>query len=475
MVSIRERVPGGTDPRPLGGLDDAFGAGWLRMIALEPAPQEHMVPLRDARLVRVLGLVEDALRRTGDGSRRSVPSAGALYPYDVVVVGGSGRRPQVLRPDLTRGICAALPLSGAAAADLRAALDEDGGIDGADHVVLLARPWLSMRKYGPRGHLYTQLDAGHAATSLLGTALGQGPAVLRLRVPRRRISACLDPFLPYREVHSVVSVEAARKDDQVRETTVNLTSLPRRDVAESMERFCWSQIPEALRDGGDRALPVTSAPVVVVDDAPGGLRRIGRHEWRLLTRLRQSCKRFDQQEQPADGVAAALEVITTALPTDLPDVTGGDGGVRVSVLTGPGPIADACRRRLPGGDIRLAVSDAANDPAVVTRLCLGQRHIGWAKALVMFHLRTERLLRAGRPQDVRDALFRASAAAHLIYLGAARNGVAVTAVGGFDTRALRSVAGIGDGEEAVYLMALGVEAGTGGKLDRLAVAHAHGE
>lgn len=476
MVTTRERVPRGTGPRPSGRADDTFGADWLRMITLDPAPQERLAPLRDARAARVLGLVRDALCGPGDDGGRSVPSAGALYPYDVVVVGGSGPYPRLLKADLGRDGCTELPLSVAAARAVGAALDEGCGIEGADHIVVLARPWLSMRKYGPRGHLYTQLDAGHAATSLLGTALGEGPAVLRLRVPRRRISARLDPLLPYREVHSVVSVGPARRNHAPRDTSVNLAPPPRRDASASMERFCWSQIPGALRNGGDPPLPATCAPVVAVGDGPAGLGRVGRHEWRLLTRLRHSCKRFERQEQPAGAIAAAVEALLTALPTDLPDAAGGRrGGVGVSVLTGPGPVADACARRLPGGDVRITVGEAIDDPAVITRLCRGQRHIAGAQALVAFHLRTGRLLGAGRPQEVRDALFRASAAAHLIYLGAARNDVAVTAVGGFDAGALRTVAGLGDDEEVVYLMALGVAAGTGSKIDRLAVAHAHGE
>ena len=48
----------------------------------------------------------------------------------------------------------------------------------ACHLLVVLRPWSSMRRYGPPGYLYALVDAAHAATNLWGVA--RGDAVLRL-------------------------------------------------------------------------------------------------------------------------------------------------------------------------------------------------------------------------------------------------------------------------------------------------------
>jgi hypothetical protein len=65
-----------------------------------------------------------------------------------------------------------LPFGQAVAAELVRAIDQESGISNADHILLIIRPWLSMRKYGSRGYLYNHLDAGHAAVNLLGGRTG---------------------------------------------------------------------------------------------------------------------------------------------------------------------------------------------------------------------------------------------------------------------------------------------------------------
>lgn len=482
VMKTRERTGTRTDERAQARAEGGspFSANWLDMITLKPLPRHAPVEVTNPGAVAALRIVEEALVHTGPGGARSVPSAGALFPYDVLVVTaertGCAPRPVVYRVDLAQGACIRLPLAAERAVRLRQLLAHDEEPAAVDHIVVLARPWLSMRKYGPRGYLYTHLDAGHAAANLLGTALGRGPAALRLRLPRPELRTLLEDFLPYREVHSVVSIAGPRPGaagelsvlDQARDTPP--------DSHGGMEDFCWSQIPAALPDGGDPPAAPTTASVVDTGDRLPATARIGRHEWRALTRLRYSCRAFAPEDQAPLAVARTLSVLGTALPTDLPLLTGErDGGVRVSLVVGPGRDAEACRGLFPTGDVRLVVSDALADPEAVTQLCNGQRHIGAAQALILFHIPKERVLLDGHPQVLRDALFRASAAAQLIYLGAARNSVAVTAVGGFDAPGLRAVAGVGDDDEVVYLLALGVEARAAQKADRMAMAHAHGE
>jgi SagB-type dehydrogenase family enzyme len=114
-------------------------------------------------------------------SLRSTPSAGALYPIQLEVA--------ALRvDDLTKGVFLYDPINGvlrpvadADAADAIvaavAAPEEIITISTASAILLLvARPWRSMRKYGPRGmrHVFHEAGAVAAHIHLAAVALGWG-------------------------------------------------------------------------------------------------------------------------------------------------------------------------------------------------------------------------------------------------------------------------------------------------------------
>jgi hypothetical protein len=459
------------DSRP--ERERSFSDTWLDMLALRAAPEYRAMPLRSPRVAHAVRIVEDALTKPGSGTGRCVPSAGALFPYDVLILSEDHRAedhrgPSLYRMDLDRRRCVRLPVPRTAIEPVLRGLRERAS-GPADHLLLLSRPWLSMRKYGPRGYLYTHLDAGHAATNLLGTALGRGPATLRLRLPRQRIRDMVDGVLPFREAHSAVSV--APGVHPIAESPLSVLHQPApsdTDWHGNLERFCWSLIPRELRDDGEPAGSVVRAPLLRAGALPGP--GIGPGEWPCLAHRRSSCTRFAPGSLSSDVLIEALSGLAVELPTDLP-LAG--NGLRVTVAMAPGRTADACRAVLPGGDVRLVVSQRIGDPATISRLCMGQRHLGDAQVLVLLHI-ARRLVLAG-PQALREGLFRAAAAVQLIYLGATRAGVAVTAVGGFDAAALAGLAGIPRGEDVIYLVALGVAGDGARKLDRLDVANAHGE
>jgi len=330
-----------------------FTSEWLDMIALKAPRNPDLVPVADQRIARAMGIIQEALAQQGAGGARSVPSAGALFPYDIVLLTEEERdgalRPTAFKVDLVRRFCLRLPVAAEPVEALHTELARGCTLAHPDHFLVLARPWLSMRKYGPRGHLYTHLDAGHAATNLLGIALGRGPAELRLRIPRPAIRELLGALLPYREAHSVISVAPsgpAPRNDQV--WIADQAADAPADSHGAMEEFCWSQIPQELPEGGDPMAPVMSRPVVDAGDRLSQLLRIGRHEWRLLARLRRSCKTFAREATDAPDTAAALNTLLTPLPTDLQVSEGKPGaGLRISVVVAPGPVADVCRAWLP--------------------------------------------------------------------------------------------------------------------------------
>jgi Nitroreductase family len=453
---------------------------WLSMVAVPPTTAYRSSVHENPRIAGLLNLVQEAVTGHGAGGARSVPSAGALFPYDILVVTGESANSStlVLRVEPARGAFVRLPVTEEEAAELRSVLDKGSGIKSADHIVLMIRPWLSVRKYGSRGYLYSHLDAGHAAVNLLGTALGRGTAALRLRLSRDVVTLAMKSVLPFREVHSVVSVSLSGRSPGATSLSIlepQATSAaddsPLSGLHTELEGICWSRIPADLPEGGDTDGPVSLAPFVTTEGLPPGA-RIGPREWRRLSQLRRSSTRFLGCDIHPESIARAISVLVTELPTDLPGLHGDACELNVSVVAAPGPVSQACSEIINASNIRVVASSVIGDEEAVSRLCTGQRHVGGAQALVLFHVSRNRL---HRPQELRDTLFRASAAAHLLYLGATRNEVGVTAVGAYDVDGLRATAGIGQDEEIVYLLAMGVAVEGSWKIDRDAPAHAHGE
>ena len=112
----------------------------------------------------------------------TAPSAGALYPLELVLVAGkvSGLRSGVYRYRATHHV-----LERIAASDQRdrlagAALGQEWLADSAAVLVLTAIYERTTRKYGHRGKRYVHIEVGHAAQNALlqATALGLATGVI---------------------------------------------------------------------------------------------------------------------------------------------------------------------------------------------------------------------------------------------------------------------------------------------------------
>ncbi len=453
-------------------VDVTLGQAWARTVAISPHTPLPDVSAVDPRIHHALRIVEDGLLCSGAGMVRSVPSAGAIYPYDVMVLlrGRGARDASAHHLDLARRMCVQLDIDAGRIDTLLAPQDEDFEAC----ILLVVRPWLSIRKYGTRGFLYTQIDAGHAVTNMLGTALERGQARLRLSLPREEISKALHEQLPWREAHSVIDLHAApetldapagwrfarRNDRTVRDSTLRL------------EEISWNYIPAILRlDGGRTESEPVEQPLVRIDGADQA-DWIERDAWSELSRRRRSCKRFGPGTPEPDALLGAIGALGTPLPVDL-DPEGAEQ-FGASVVVGPGTLGTASPASWTGAS-HLAETDWVHQPQAVADACMGQQHLAGASMFVVFHDSRRRVLERTDPRNLREAMFRAAGAAQLIYLGAARSGVAITAVGGFDTARWRGAANLSDDREIFYILALGSDGPGHTKLDRSEIALAQGE
>ncbi|UJW29807.1 nitroreductase family protein [Saccharothrix sp. AJ9571] len=442
-------------------MHDSPAAEWFRLFDLRAHNRAEPDPAQCPKVDRLIAAVERVLLDPASPTGRTVPSAGAIFPYDLVLcvppdlAGISG----VFHLDLTTRSRLRLPVP----AESVTRLFPHGAADQA-HILVLSRPWLSMRKYGARGYLYAQLDTGHAATALLGLPGAQ----LRLGLPRADLGGLIGSALRHREVHSVVSFTVPSVVPGRGAWTALARPRPTEPTSDDLERLGWSMIPEQLASGGISWRPVSNAAPVPVGADDGAITGT---EWPELATARRSCTSFADRPLAAERLIAALSALSTTMTTDVAATR----SVRFTLLTDPAtarecaPLADAI-------GIDIAGSARLGDPATVAAACNGQRHLGHARAFLVCRV-VPTALPAGhsQAQAVRDALFRVSAAGHLAYLGAVRAGVAVTAVGGFRDDHVRALAGLAGHEEIPYLVAFGASGTATTKADRDERALAHGD
>ena len=137
---------------------------------------------RELTLAQIARLLWAAQGTNDPSGLRTAPSAGALYPLELILVAGNvaGLKSGVYRYQVRRH---ALKL--VAEGDLRprlakAALGQTWLADGAAVVVVTAIYERTTRKYGKRGKRYIQIEVGHAAQNVLlqAAVLGLGAAVV---------------------------------------------------------------------------------------------------------------------------------------------------------------------------------------------------------------------------------------------------------------------------------------------------------
>ena len=169
-------------PLDIGLTEAVAGRRSVRGFSGEPVRFEELAAvLRHCASVTAAGVADLSGGGEVSASLRATPSAGGLYPVQTWIA-------PLRVPGLERRVLRYLPHRDALApaapgADVDALLGsfdvQDGSIDldrAAAVLLLVARPWRSMRKYGPRGMRFVFHEAGAAAqnANLAVSALGLG-------------------------------------------------------------------------------------------------------------------------------------------------------------------------------------------------------------------------------------------------------------------------------------------------------------
>jgi len=137
---------------------------------------------RSLTLQQVAHLLWAAQGRNDPSGLRTAPSAGALYPLELLLLAGdvTGLDPGVYRYRPQQHALEMLHSDDRRVPLARAALGQSWVADSAAVLVITAIYERTTRKYGERGKRYVHIEVGHAAQNALlqAAALGLGAAVV---------------------------------------------------------------------------------------------------------------------------------------------------------------------------------------------------------------------------------------------------------------------------------------------------------
>lgn len=415
---------------------------------------------------------------------RTTPSAGALYPFEVIacVIDEASYLWDVETHRLLPCNVAALTTDVLRRAGV--STNNDCQVDAL--LVVVARPWLSMRKYQRRGYLYCHLDVGHVTTNLAlySAAVGYTPTV-HLRFSRTRLASALGLGGLCREPLAVLafggaaSAAARERRDAIEHGAASLSASLELPGASEIENWESLMGIHALRAAievpcAPASRPLLREPASGRDDlliplAHGGGPPSTAAEWRSAILTRRSAKGFQPRPLAVQHIGELL-----------------------AALRAEGLPADCASRDEPALGVRLVASNldgfigvfaySAKHHAVValdTRVddlrpaCMKQRIAEGGAALLVFHAPRSRLLEGYSPFV--EAHFNAAQLGQRLHLAAARlDGVGMTCLGGFDGGRCAALARLDAADEPVYAIMLGTPDEFAVKDDRLRVAFSHG-
>ncbi len=415
---------------------------------------------------------------------RTTPSAGALYPFEVIAsIPGEG----TYFWDVENGRLVPCALPSLSVEHLGAAgFVPPAGFRLEALFILLARPWLSMKKYSRRGYAYCHLDVGHLATNLgIYTAALGFTTNLHLHFCRGSIAdhfgleeLCREPLaaLSFASVEPVAGPQACAELEAAA-APHRLESPGKQEVASwgslrgllsldaAMEPACKPAGTALLRE------PAVVAERVIVALSEGAPPPSSAGEWRSVILGRRSAKGFRDRPMNLAQLGTLLGSLRDAgLPTDCPQAGSTRLGMRllarnVEDLTGVFAYS-------PGSHCLHRIKPRADDPRSA---CMKQQVAGDAAALVILHAPIRRLVGEQGYSAFTELHFHAAQLGQRLYLATSQLGdVGMTCIGGFDGERCSELAGLDPGDEALYVILLGYPDEHAWKQDRLSVAFSHG-
>ncbi len=391
-------------------------------------------------------------------AKRSTPSAGSIYPIEIMGIMHDGN------VNIPFRIC---PLSGQIqelSAEYHALIDEClGGRsfgDGKLRLAICARPGKSIRKYGDRGYWYALLDAGHV---LAGLAILCQTAGMDAKVSLCDLSGNYGDAGGFRLLDPVAIVELETTTQRISEISSRLDQVtPHHWLADEVEQALWDTTKERILsdEQNTRTNLVSAAPEASTTFNIQCCNALENRSFAQICDLfakRVSAKSFDGASISHSSFAHLADVVDRGfigrLVSNLsPDLT-------ASLLLNEDLYADLGERGL--------ATASSNE---LELCCMGQELGRAAGAMIVLH--------ASKPdQNVQYRQLSISSAmlAQSYYLEAAARSIGITCIGGYDDTLVKKALSLNADREVVNLLLVGApDASLKVKHDKYRIAYSHG-
>ncbi len=401
---------------------------------------------------------------------RTLPSAGSLYPFDIVaLVSTPDRCGQAFLYSVSDGKLVPLQSRSGYQEWLRTALrvTNDGG-EVPIAVVVMVHPWLSAMRYGERGIFYAFLDVGHAAANIALALKSFGlQAVVHARFCHAATVAFLGQDKFCREPVAVVTAygDEALGSPAAESDIGPAAASPPFGTPGADERAYWNHLQSLgiignSFDASDAACPLTLRPPrrgnigsplssVRLPPAPP----LSGPSFAQFADCRESARGFADGALSTKRFTAALAAIGRRLTDDC----GGGPATAVTVRM--------VVRNLPGMsgvfayDPQVHCFDLVGEapPHISFRqTCMRQNVVEHAVALILLCASAHTALSARDGAALREMHIRAGIVGQLLYLGCAQHGIGVTGIGGFDERLCAKLGLVEPPDEVIYVVAVGL-------------------
>lgn len=408
-------------------------------------------------------------------ARRTVPSAGNIYPYEVLVAarGDSDKlcvyKYSIYNNRLNLYLECEIEFEKLTERLLPETGDKIEGLDFA--VLILNRPWASIRKYGNRGVFYSFLDCAHATTNItyIASETADYVPIIDTHIESNELCDILDLNKYCSVVQNVIYFPCTKQKTPRIERAQAPEVLMQPSTVSADEREKWD-----LLKGEGFSVPFSLVKKMTYTS---GLRSSNQMNFSISNAIdsgsndrvslvdaiskRFSASAFKPTSISSEQVTKILQLSDNRLQRYTSTYKFNGVGLRVIAknVTGLSGVYDFEN----GALTKIGKPSTTPD---FRSTCMNQKVVENAAALIVLYGPIPDLLSNGTIAELKEAMFSAGQIGQMLYLAATSINVGVSAIGGFDTELCRKLSLVDEEFDPLYVFSLGNVDQTLEKFDR---------
>ena len=416
------------------------------------------------------GLTATSKEKSLAEPRRTVPSAGNIYPYEILVATRdvNGRIAIFIFCCLSGKLFlykqSNLNFDEIINSEFSDCAYENCNVEFA--VLVLNRPWATVRKYGDRGLMYGFLDCAHATTNIVYVAseLHSYDPIVNSGEISSVISNILDSNEFCSLLQSIIYFPSLTPASSFIDSQTVPKFLQSPAIVERREANRWEAFLNSgffTKNSNAKRLVDSNGMRTIGVDKTGATERNGTKNCAQRSSRPSLVSEIDQRysARAFNNIPIGLEKLTKTLSHSsyyikrfMRPSASVNTGIRVIARN----IADA--EGVFEYDIKekkLVMKDRFVPDIDFRHACMNQKVARNAAALLVIYGSVRKLLKGSTIDNLKEVMFSAGQVGQMLYLGASIEKVGISAIGGFDSNLCRQLAMLPENMDPVYVFLIG--------------------